>query len=188
METHKAVNFIFELAQLKRIKHCGVLRAGVDNPDSVAEHVMRAAQIGYILAVMEGDVNPERVASMVLVHDNGEARIGDQERVAAHYYSNKRAEKKAFKEQLKDIDSDIAKTWEKYFNEYTKKNTKEGILARDADLLELAFQVKEYIDEGHEAVKEWIKNVKKELKSKSAKELLKDMEKTKFTEWWEGLD
>jgi putative hydrolases of HD superfamily len=187
MDTHKTVNFIFELAQLKRIKHCGVLRAGVENPDSVAEHVMRAAQIGFLLAVMEGDVNPERVASMVLVHDNGEARIGDQERVASKYFSIKRAEKKAFRDQLKYIDDDVAKTWTKYFDEYTKKNTKEGILARDADLLELAFQVKEYIDEGHDAAKEWIKNVKKELKSKSAKEILKDMENTKFTEWWEGL-
>ncbi len=188
MNVHQTVNFIFELAQLKRIKHCGVLRAGVDNPDSVAEHVMRASQIGYLLAVMEGDADPERVASMVLVHDNGEARIGDQERVASRYYSIKRAEKKAFRDQLKHIDPQIAKTWEKYFDEYTKKNTKEGILARDADLLELAFQVKEYIDEGHEAVKEWIKNVKKEIRSRSAKLLLADMMQTKFTDWWKELN
>jgi putative hydrolase of HD superfamily len=188
MDTHKAVNFIFELAQLKRIKHCGVMRAGVDNPDSVAEHVMRAAQIGYILAVMEGDANPERVACMVLVHDNGEARIGDQERVASHYYSIKEAEKLAFADQMKMIDDKIGETWTQYFKEYTDKDTKEGELARDADLLELAFQVKEYVDEGHEAVGEWIINVEKELRSQSAKTLLEDMKKTKFTEWWKELN
>ena len=54
MTIKNVVNFIFELNQLKHQKHTGFMLAGVKNPDSVAEHVMRAAQIGYILAIMEG--------------------------------------------------------------------------------------------------------------------------------------
>ena len=77
MNIKKIVNFIFEINHLKFVKHAGWLKAGIKDPDSVAEHVMRAAQIGYILAVMEGDVNPEKVACMLIIHDKGETRIGE---------------------------------------------------------------------------------------------------------------
>lgn len=46
----KIITFIFELVQLRRIKHEGWRLVGIDNPESVAEHSLRAAQIGYILA------------------------------------------------------------------------------------------------------------------------------------------
>ena len=100
MNLKSAVNFIFELNQLKRIRHIGFKHAGVNDPDSVAEHVMRAAQISYILAVMEGGVSPEKVAAMVLIHDNGEARIGDQDKISARYFNTKKAERDAIAEQL----------------------------------------------------------------------------------------
>ena len=67
MNLKNTVNFIFEVNQLKRQRHSGFQLAGVKEPDSIAEHVMRAAQIGYILAVMEGDANPEKVASITKI-------------------------------------------------------------------------------------------------------------------------
>jgi putative hydrolases of HD superfamily len=99
MQIKKITNFIFELSQLKRQVHAGWWKVGVKNPATVAEHVFRAAQIGYILAVMEEDADPEKTASIVLFHDNAEARIGDQDKVAARYFSTKEAELKAFTEQ-----------------------------------------------------------------------------------------
>jgi len=47
------VDFIFELAQLKKIKRSGWLAANIDNPESVAEHSQRAAIVAYILAKLE---------------------------------------------------------------------------------------------------------------------------------------
>ena len=67
------------------------------------------------------------------------------------------------------------------------RNTKEGIVAKDADWLELAFQAKQYIDQGHLAAQNWIDNVEKALETDSAKELLKEMQKTNFTDWLIGL-
>ena len=49
----KITNLIFEGLHLKRIKHEGWRMCGIENPDSVAEHSLNAAQIGYILAKME---------------------------------------------------------------------------------------------------------------------------------------
>lgn len=187
MNIKKIVNFIFELNQLKRQQHSGWFLAGVKNPDSVAEHTMRAAQIGYILAIMEGNANPEKVACILIMHDNAEARIGDQNKVSARYYNNGPAEQTAFREQLANLGEVIEKKWQNYFSEYENRNTKEGIIAKDADWLEQAFQAKEYFDLGYKSAWNWVDNVEKALETKSAKLLIKEMKKTKFTDWWQGL-
>lgn len=187
MNNKKIVNFIFEINQLKRQCHSGFQLVGVKDPYSVADHVMRAAQIGYILAVMEGDANPEKVASIILVHDNGEARIGDQHKVAARYFDNQAAEGKAFADQLKNLGGKIEKKWASYFKEFEERNTKEGIIAKDADWLETAFQAKEYMDMGFPFVEVWIKNVSLALETKSAKLLIREMRSTNFTDWWPAL-
>lgn len=187
MDIKDTVNFIFEINQLKRQRHSGFQLAGIKDPDSVAEHVMRAAQIGYILAVMEGDANPEKVASIIMIHDNGEARVGDQHKVAARYFDNKKVEHQAFSEQLELLGNGLAKKWQKYFYEYENRNTKEGVIAQDADWLETAFQAKEYLDLGYKGIGNWIDNAEKALETNSAKQLIKEMKNNEFTNWWRGL-
>ena len=188
MDIKKAVNFIFELNQLKSLEHNGFRLCGVERPGSVAGHVMRAAQIAYILAVMEGLENPEKVATMVLIHDNGEARIGDQHKVAARYFNNNNeAEYKAFSEQSSQLGDEISNKWLEYFNEFENRNTKEGIIAKDADWLETAFQAKEYVELGYESAQDLVDNVEKALETKAAKKIFKEMKNIKFTDWWQGL-
>ena len=127
MNEKNVVNFIFELNQLKRQRHNGFQAAGVITPDSVAEHVCRAAQIGYILAVMEG-ADPEKVACMLLIHDNAEVRIGDQNKIAARYFSVKEAEVKAFDDQLALLGADIEARWKNYFNQEWIKHLEAEVL------------------------------------------------------------
>jgi putative hydrolase of HD superfamily len=187
MNVKNIVNFIFELNQLKRLKHNGFKLCGVKDPDSIAEHVMRAAQIGYILAVMERVKNPEKIAAMVLIHDNGEIRIGDHHKVSARYFDTKAAEHQAFSDQLNQVGDKISKKWQKYFNEFEQRNTRQSIIAKDADWLEQAFQAKEYVDLGYESAGDWINNVGKALETDSAKKIFEEMKNTKFTDWWQGL-
>ncbi|MDO8529495.1 MAG: HD domain-containing protein [bacterium] len=186
MNTKKIVNFIFEINQLKRRKQTGWSLAGVNNPPSIAEHSLRAAQIGYIVAVME-NANAEKVSAMLVMHDNGEARIGDQNKIAARYFDKSQAESEAFSDQAKNLGEKIERKWREYFEEFKNRNTKEGIVAKDADWLETAFQAKEYLDLGHTSIEDWIQNVEKAVETKSAKVILEEMKKTKFTDWWKGL-
>jgi len=65
--------------------------------------------------------------------------------------------------------------------------TKEGIIAKDADWLEQAFQAKEYVDTGYPAAKNWIDNVAAAVETESAKKIIAKMRKTEFTEWYKGL-
>ena len=104
MNIKKLVNLIFEWQHLKRIKHEGWRLAGVSNPDSVAEHSLVAAQIGYILAKMEwADVG--KVVSMLIWHDIHEARIQDVHKLSLRYLWKKKLlemEDKTLKNSLKD--------------------------------------------------------------------------------------
>ena len=180
-------NYIFELGALKKFRHSGFKFAGVMNPDSIAEHAYRAAMIAYLLAKMEKHNNPEKVAFMCLIHDNAEARISDLHKIAQRYIDPRKAEMKAYKDQTKKLPKDVQKDFIKYFEEYENQNTEEGILIRDADLLETAFQAKEYLDLGYNACQNWISNTESLLKTKSAKKLINAMKKTKFTDWFAGL-
>ena len=186
MDIKKIVNFIFELNQLKKQKTSGWKLAGIETTISDADHTLRAAQIGYILAVLEKCENPEKVATILVVHENGEARIGDQNKVSARYYSKKEAEKNAFIEQLDGLGEIIKNRWQQYFQEFEERNTQEGIIAKDADWLETAFQAKEYFDLGY-PTQNWIDNVEKAVETESAKKLIQEMKNTKFTDWWMDL-
>jgi putative hydrolase of HD superfamily len=185
MKEKKIINYLFELGVLKKFFHNGPQVAGVKEPDTLAEHSFRAAIIGFILGELEG-VSGEKVATMLLFHDAPEARIGDHNKIAQRYMNCVKAEEKVMKDQIAPLPKSLGDKIKKYWQEHEKKSSKEGIIARDADLLETALQVKEYADIGY-PTKSWISNIKKHLKTKSAKKMLMQLEKTHFTEWWDGL-
>jgi 5'-deoxynucleotidase YfbR-like HD superfamily hydrolase len=188
----KIVNYIFELGVLRREKHNGFKLIGEDKLPSVSEHALRAAQIGYLLTILENeknqtDLSPEKVCSMLVFHDNGEVRIGDFHKIASRYIDSKKAEENAFNDQISNLPAEAKEKLSAYFQNFEKRNTKEGIIAKDADWLENAFSAKEFYDLGNELAMDWIDNVEKALETESAKEILKTMKTARFTDWWLGL-
>jgi len=182
--SRELLNFFFELGQLRRIKHEGWRTIGVDNPESVADHSLRAAQIGYFLAKLEKYKKPEEIVTILVFHDMGECRIGDIHKIAARYI--KAAEKQAVKDQLKKLEkfrAEIYKFWESV---ETHKNIP-GRIAKDADLLEQAVTAKEYIEKGYNYAQDWINNISKKLETGSAKKLIKDIRKSNSNDWWQGI-
>jgi len=187
-DTSSIAKFFSELGVSRRYQRSGPKLSGVKNSENIAEHVFRAAQIAYVLAYLE-EVDPEKTASMVLFHDNGELRVGDQNKVAARYFDISKTEKHAFDEQIYNLPESLAQRIGRLCSQFESRNTKEGIVARDADWLETAITAKEYLELGYKGQQNWIDNVRKALETKSAKELLRYIEKQKdFTNsWWQGL-
>ena len=95
------LKFFFETAMLRRIKHEGWRFAGVEAPDSVAEHSLRAAQIGYVLAQLENFSDPNKIATMLVFHDLAEVRTGDQHSIAKKYV--KSDEETAIRDQIQGL-------------------------------------------------------------------------------------
>lgn len=179
-------NFLFEVGQLKRVKRSGWWIINITNPESVADHCMRAGVIGFVLGKLE-NVNAEHVAMMCLFNDLHEARLNDLHKIGHKYIDFRAAETIANKEQTEPLPKDIGKDIFSFHEEFQDQKTKESVIARDADLLENAYQAKEYIDCGYKDADDWLKNIRKHLKTKSAFELLDDLEKTSSNDWWKGL-
>lgn len=177
----KLVNFVFELFHLKQIKHEGPRLAGVQFPDSVAEHTCNAAQIWYLLAKMEwADAN--KVVTILVFHDMAETRLGDIHKVWSRYITNKKVlEKDIMKDQLGEFD--FAQELREYFHEYEERVTLEWKIAKDADYLEQAFQAKIYVEQWYADMQDRIDNVWKALRTESALQVWQEMITSRSTDW-----
>lgn len=185
-KNNKLANLVYEAGQLKRVARTGWWAAGIKFPESVAEHSWRAAVIGYLLGKKAG-VNAERVAIMCLFHDLPEARVNDTHKIQQRYFDPKPAEERAFAEQTELLPGDVKEELRQLVKDCEGKIGKEGMLAKDADLLECAFQAREYELDGFQSTQDWVKRAGQELRTNEGRALFKELVKTSPCEWWKGL-
>lgn len=184
----KITKFLSEIQMLKRIEHEGFRLSGVLKIDSVAEHTAVAAQIAYILGKLER-ADAFKCAVMALFHDNEEARIGDHNKISSRYLNTKQAEIEAEKEHYSNLPETAGNEIFQMQEEMRERNTKESIIAKDADWLEQAIQAKIFTETGYKGCKDWVDNITKALETDSAKEILAEIENNPdfLNFWWHGL-
>ncbi|OGP68086.1 MAG: phosphohydrolase [Deltaproteobacteria bacterium RBG_16_44_11] len=172
-------NFLFEVGMLNKTPRTGYQFLG-SGKESVAEHILRTLFVGYTLCKMDDSLDETRVLKMCLFHDLPEARTGDMNYVNKKYVDVN--EKKAVRELTEGIffGSDIKAA----IDEFNKKETKEALIAMDADQIALILQLKEYGDLGNKYAEEWINYALQRLNTKGAKELAEKISKTDFSDWW----
>jgi putative hydrolases of HD superfamily len=179
-------DFFFELSVLKKLPRSGSFIAGIRNPDTVGEHVFRASEIAFILADLEG-ANAEHSAFLAMIHDNGEARINDHHKIMSRYMDSKQAEKTAFFDQCEQLPEKTANKFREAFEEFEAQETLEAKCAKDADLLELAFEAKEQLEHGYTAKKAWLEAVSLRITTASAKQLFEALVQKSVHDWWKNL-
>ena len=172
------------MGMLKNVKRSGWFMAGIKNPETIAEHKLRAIIIGYVLAKLE-KANDEKVIKMLMFHDIPETRLGDMHKVTANYLDKEPTEQKIIEDQAKLLPEDARKEFLELMKEFNEKSTKESIIARDADYLEAAVQAHEYIESGYKNAQEWIDRIRLKLKTEPAKQILEEVLKSE--NWWKGL-
>jgi putative hydrolase of HD superfamily len=150
-------DLIYEAGVLSRVRRSGWWLAGEGRPESVAEHSFRAALIAYLLAEMEG-ADPERAAAMALFHDLHEARVLDMHKVGQRYADWGKAEAGAMKEQLEGLPGGLRAKISGHKSDFQSAETREAVIARDADHLECLVRAREYQAAGNPQVKDWIAN------------------------------
>ncbi len=179
-------NLIYEAGVLSRVRRSGWWLAGVEDPESVAEHSFRTALIAYLIAALEG-ADAERSAALALFHDLHEARVLDMHKVGQRYADWDRAEAGAMGEQLQGLPSGLREKIAGYKNDFQRGESAESLIARDADHLECLVRAREYQAAGNQQVEDWITNSRRRLRTKSAKRLAADCLDTYPQDWWEGL-
>ena len=172
-------NLLFEAGMLKKTPRTGLQFLG-SGSESVAEHSFRVAFIGYVLAQMEPEVDEGKLLKICLLHDLPEARTGD------HNYVNKKYvtvdEEKAVNEMTQTLPfgNDIKQS----ISEFNQGESREALLANDADQLELILMLKENKDLGNSYADEWIGFAIKRLKTETARSLATVILETDSTNWW----
>jgi len=180
------VDLIFEGFYLRKIKHEWRRTALIQNPDSVAEHSLLAAQIWYIISIMEW-ADENKVATMLVWHDIAETRIWDQHKVASRYLDQKKeAEELVMKNQLSWFE--FWKDIRNIFDEYEIKSTLEWQIAKDSDYLEQAFQGKIYKEIWYKNAQVRIDNVWKAIKIPFTQKLRNQIELVSPVDWRKETD
>jgi putative hydrolases of HD superfamily len=179
LELNAIADFLFEVGMLKRTPRSGFQFLGTGR-ETVAEHSLRCAVIGYVLARMSGHLATDRIVFMCLFHDLTEARTGDLNYVNKKYVTAD--EDAALRDMTEDLPfGDEIRVLTEEFN---RGATEESDCAHDADQLEMILQLKELGDLGNRYSQEWIATAVKRLRTNNGRRLARSIMNTDFSGWW----
>ncbi|MDD2696747.1 MAG: HD domain-containing protein [Candidatus Pacebacteria bacterium] len=163
------LNFLIEVGKLKKMPRRGWVINQIKNPESIAEHVFRAAILGWLLA-QKKNLKTDRIVKIALVHDLCEIYAGDttpydsvlpkdkkklrelmktwprfsnyERRIQAlHKYKK---EEKGFNKLIAILPLDLKKEIKNFWFDYEHGLTQEGRFFRQADRMENFLQALEY--------------------------------------------
>lgn len=171
-------NFFYELGILQVMKRSGQTFLG-SGGQSVADHSFRVALIGFTLARMSG-CDADKVMRMCLFHDIEEARTGDLNYLQQAYVESDDDKALAHAVEGLPIQDEIMEL----IAEYSAQETIEAKVAKDADVLELLFFLKEQKDKGNQQADNWIRGTVKRLQTELAEKIFQSASEIMYYEWW----
>jgi len=146
------------------------------------EHSYRVAWIALVLAKYEGVKDTGKVVKMALIHDLGESRSGDVHYISRLYTS--RDEELAVEDIFlgTSLRNEMVELWK----EYEKRETLEAKIVKDADNLDVEFELREQEAKGETLRKYWLearKVVFNNLYTASAKKMWKEIQTSNPHDW-----
>jgi putative hydrolase of HD superfamily len=144
------INFIFEMGNVRLIKRMGNRFLDVFKED-LADHHFRVFWIAMVISAHEGGVDTGKIAKLALLHDIAESRTGDVDYLARQYVE--RNEKLAIQDML--ANSALEKEFYRLWEEYEARETRESQIVKDADNLDVDFELAESEATGHKLPDEW---------------------------------
>lgn len=166
MDLNPIIEFFHLTRRLKLEPRKGwIVKAGIRDPESVADHIFRTALLGLFFGEMKG-LDTCRIMKMALLHDLAEALTGDllpQEKKGDHGPENR-----AFYEMIRNIPREIRVDFESTWEEWLLQGSEEAKLVHQLDKLEMCLQAKEYMEDGYDkrTLKGFINKAKTEIKDK----------------------
>lgn len=179
--TKKDLELMFELGCLRFIPRVWKQFLG-PNYANLAEHHLRVAWLALLLAKMEKRGDTGKIVKMAMVHDVPESRTGD-----AHYISRQYTQRDEHK-AAKDIFSGtlLGKEMLSLLKEYEQRQSIESKIVKDADFLDVDFEIREQEALGVKYVKVWKSNRKiiyNKFYTASAKKLWRSLQAADPAGW-----
>lgn len=173
-EIDKDIDFLFEMGNIRLIERMWK-RFLRDDFANLAEHHFRMFWIAMVVAAHEKNVDTGKIAKLVLVHDIAESRTGDVDYLARQYVE--RNEKLAIEDML--AGTSLEKEFYALWQEYEDRKTMEAKIAKDADNLDVDFELAEQAARGSMLKKHWQENrefvAKNKLYTATAKKLFDEL-------------
>jgi 5'-deoxynucleotidase YfbR-like HD superfamily hydrolase len=175
------VELLYELGMLRHLPRQWNRFNGV-NFANLADHHFRVTWIALVIARYEGDVDTEKILKMAMVHDVAESRTNDVDYITRQYTT--RNEDLA----VKDIFEGTALNDEflELLHEYEKRESRESKIVKDADTLDVDFEIQEQEANGVK-IRNWIHYrdhvAKNHLYTKTAKKLYTQINESNPHDW-----
>jgi putative hydrolase of HD superfamily len=175
------INFLLEIGNVRLIQRMGSrFLKGVD--ENLAEHHFRTFWIAMVIASHEGG-DTGKIAKMVLVHDIPESRTGDVDYISRQYVE--RNEKLALEDMLAGLP--LKEDFEALWSEYESHETLEARIAKDADNLDVDFDLFEQAAMGNVLREHWQEArrfiAKEKFYTQTAKDMFSQLENANPHEW-----
>lgn len=170
-------NFALKIGKLKKLRRTGWVRYGIPDSESVAEHIFRLSTLTMFLAGKVG-VDPDKSLKMAIIHDLGEATIGDiVTRRGKNILPIKKRKLKKERIALEVILSLVdAQEYTVLFDEYEEQQTIEAQFVYQLDKLEMAIQAYEYEKVHNIDLEEFFESAHSVVRDKYLLGILKDIE------------
>ena len=177
------IEFLFEMGSLRNMPRLWTRFLNSDF-DNVAEHHFRVLWTSLVIAKHEKAGDPEKIMKMALVHDITESRNGDVDYISRQYVERK--EELAIKDMLKD--TSVEKEFLDVWREYEKRQSIEAKIVKDADNIEIDFELREQAAKGS-SLPVTLKETRRlvgttKLYTKSAKRIWREVNKADPTDWF----
>eukprot|EP01080_Neovahlkampfia_damariscottae_P002631 gene2631-3828_t len=146
--TNSIISFLKLLGKLKHLPRTGWVNYKVDKPETVASHMYRMAMISMLIT--DEKIDKQKCIKMSLVHDIGEAIVGDITPYDGVSEEDKfKMEEDALKKitkYLKDsgVCEEVSKEIFDLWMEYEENKTNEAIIVKDIDKFDMILQADEY--------------------------------------------
>lgn len=178
---HQLVSFIYETGLLSRFKRSGFDFLGTGN-QNISSHSFRTTVIAYILAE-KLHADSSKAVLLSLFHDIPETRTGD-----INYFQKQYVNKDELK-AVEDISKNIPELQKlpEFIAEFNSGCSLEAEIARDSDVLELIFTLKEELDNGNKQAEIWLNDAVKRLKLSESIYIAKTALSVKSYDWWQNI-
>jgi putative hydrolases of HD superfamily len=176
-------DLLYEVGHLKRTIRSGWALARMTNRESVADHSFRTAIIAMTMAVIV-DANPDAAASIALLHDLPEARLGDMNHLTRRYLNEPKPFERIIDDQVRSLPVELGEALKNRTKQWLNQTTLEAQLAHDADILESILHIRESLADRPGLEDRWVQYLAASLKTQIAAQILEQIVNTNPDDWW----
>ena len=179
----KNIDMLYEISAFRYVQRTWRQFLGLDFANN-AEHSFHVAWIALVIASMEGKkIDTGRMLKLALMHDICESRTGDRNYLSRQYIQ------KNDELAINDIfrGTVLEKEMKDLLVEMEKKESLESRIVKDADTLDIDFEIMEQLSKGNNMGKDWTRfrhaGAYKGLYTNTAKKLFKQIYKSNPHNW-----